>query len=128
MKNDDIYISDFNYKLAGEKIKSYRKLAKMSQAALAEATHISVSHLSKIENGHYKSHFHNFVEIADALNISLYDLIGHQNLQTDHLFVESIANKAVNCNVRQKQLILEFMDLMLRLEKETPPYEQTIKK
>lgn len=117
MDKDNIYETTFDYEIVGKNIKKYREEANMTQARLAELTHMSVSHLSKIENGHYKSHFHNFVEIADGLNVSIYDLIGYENMQNDYTFTQLIINKTNNCTAKQKQLISEFIDLIIHLEK-----------
>lgn len=116
MKKEDIYKSTFDYKVVGRNVKKYRKKVDMSQAKLAELTHMSVSHLSKIENGHYNSHFHNFVEIADVLNISIYELIGYQNIQSDYSFAQLIISKTNNYTAKQKELISGFIDLLIHLE------------
>lgn len=113
MQKDDIYESSFDYKEVGRNIKKFRTAAGLSQAKLAEAVHISIKHLSKIENGHYKSHFHNFVEIAEVLGVSLYDLIGNQNLQnTDAAFGVLISEKSKDCTTYQKQIIADFIDFI----------------
>jgi transcriptional regulator with XRE-family HTH domain len=60
-----------SYKIIGRTIRRYRKEAGLTQEALAEKAHISISYLTKIEAAHCDKSFSLAIlfQIADALDI-----------------------------------------------------------
>lgn len=58
------------YKLIGTRIKETRIEKKMSQAELAEASNISLPHISNIERGKSSMMLSTFINISKALNVS----------------------------------------------------------
>ena len=66
MEQDDLS----NYKLIGTRIKETRIEKKMSQAELAEASNISLPHISNIERGKSNMMLYTFINISKALNVS----------------------------------------------------------
>ena len=64
-----------NYCAIGEKIRKYRKAKGMSQEKLAETVGISVTHMSHIETGNTKLSLPVCVELADALEVQVDDLL-----------------------------------------------------
>ena len=53
----------------GNKIKEFRKKAKLTQAQLAEKIGLSETHMSKIETGTNTPTLENFLRIAEVLNL-----------------------------------------------------------
>lgn len=68
---------DLYYGELGRQIKHYRKARKMTQAALAELVGVSSEHISHIECGTSSTSTKLLVQISEALNISIYTLLGH---------------------------------------------------
>ena len=64
-----------NYKDIGKRIKIARIRGDITQEKLAEAVNISSSHLSNIETGNARVSLPTLVHIANALDVSLSDLL-----------------------------------------------------
>ena len=75
-KRDDAFENIMDYAVVNANIRKFREKANLTQAQLAERSHISSKYLSRLENNYYHGHLHVYVQIVNALNISLYDLIG----------------------------------------------------
>lgn len=58
-------------KFIANKIKEYRKRARLTQAQLGEKIGITDKHICKIENATYAPSVETFLKIVDILNISL---------------------------------------------------------
>lgn len=63
-------LDDARYKAIGTRIRDVRLQKNMSQAELAEKAHISVPHMSEVENGKTKLRLSTFVYITEALQVS----------------------------------------------------------
>lgn len=72
----------------GDKIKKYRKIKGITQEKLAELIDVSDSQIRKYELGIRKPKYERMLEIAKALEISVYLLIDHSiNSEEDVLTV-----------------------------------------
>lgn len=69
MKKEKIEL-DFDYETMGSRIAKRRKLAKYTQAQLAELIPLSNVHVSNIENGNEHPSFPVFIRICQILNIN----------------------------------------------------------
>lgn len=58
----------------GKNIKKYRLKAKLKLCDISLITNISTGYLFKIESGKSNCYLSTIIKIAEALNISLYDL------------------------------------------------------
>ena len=63
--------------MIAENVKKYRKKLGLSQDALARKADITYSSLLKIENGN-DPRVSSLIKIADALNVSLDELVGRK--------------------------------------------------
>ncbi|MHB1454990.1 MAG: helix-turn-helix domain-containing protein [Saccharofermentanales bacterium] len=64
-----------NYKAIGKRIKIVRIKRSMAQEKLAEKTGLSTQHMSNIENGNTKSSLPTIIRIANALSITVDELL-----------------------------------------------------
>jgi len=60
----------------GEKIIHYRKLQRWTQSELAEKIGVGASHISRWENDRVRPNSGTLQKLADALNISMSELMG----------------------------------------------------
>jgi len=88
-------MSSIDYRLVGEKIKSLRKQAGLTQEKMAEMCDISTSFLGHIERGSRNLSLETAVKFADCLNVSLDSLIIGGKGTEDNIFsmVVAIADK-----------------------------------
>ena len=97
-----------DYAVVNANIRKYRKKAKLTQA---QKSHISPKYLSRLENNYYNGHLHIYVQIAIALNITIYDLIGNTT-DTKHDFVNQIELLTRDMTDNQKDAIFESIKLI----------------
>lgn len=106
---EEIYEPMINYLTIHSNIKKFRIRAKLTQAQLAEKSNISSKYLSNLENNHYKSHLHVYIQIADALDISIYDLIEDSKQKR---FIDKFAIKIKDFSDIQKALLLDETNII----------------
>lgn len=106
---EDIYEPMIDYSTINSNIKKYRLNANLTQAQLAEKSHISSKYLSSLENNRYKSHLHVYIQIADALDISVYDLLEDENQKK---FIDKLIIKVKDFTDVQKAFLLEETNLI----------------
>lgn len=112
-KTDDIYECLIDYSVVNANIKKYREKKNITQEKLAEKSHITAKYLSRLENNHYKGRLHIYVQIAAALNMSVYDLIEDES-QKDNAFAKQIIMIAKDMSDNQKEMLLENIELIKR--------------
>lgn len=108
--NDKIYETLVDYETIHKNIKKYRIQSQLSQSQLAEKSNISTKYLSRLENNHYKSHLHVYLQIAAALNISIYDLI--DNDRSNDNFIEQVKSLTRDLSRSQKDLLLDGIRIL----------------
>ena len=75
----------------GKKIKNARG-TRLSQADLAKASSLSRTSITNIEKGRQHLPLHTLYTIANALEISIGDLLPNQNQFAENAFLENIPN------------------------------------
>lgn len=75
-------------KTAGEKIRAYRKVFKLSQNQLCELIGISQNNLSAIENGRREVGLQTAVKFCAIFNVNLEDLLFPQGIEKESGYIE----------------------------------------
>ncbi len=100
----------------GKKVNHFRKQKKISQQDLADKIGDSQSNISNLENGKNKFNIEKLSEIANALDVTLDDLLEdsliiHQNNKKDTTFYDvELKNLIYSFNEYQLLKILHFLD------------------
>lgn len=98
-----------NYKDIGTQIRYERKKQKMTQEKLAELCNISIPHMSNIENANTKVSLPVLVDIANALNCTVDQLLCN-NLNNNSVASNSVMNDILgDCNNSQKAIIMDII-------------------
>ena len=79
-----------NYEDLGKRIRRKRSENHISQAALAEMIQVSVQHMSNVENAKTKASLETVIEIANALDCSLDELVCG-SLQSRQIYQDEVA-------------------------------------
>ena len=108
---EGIYESSIDYSIINANIRKYRQKAGLTQAQLAERSHITTKYLSRLENNYYKSHLHIYIQIANSLNISIYDLIDDTDNKADN-FVVQLKILTADMTDNQKKMLLESINMI----------------
>lgn len=96
----------------GERIKQILKKQNISQAKLCELTNIKAPAMSKYLNGDASPRTEIIVKISDALNVSLYTLLGKQE-EKDAYFICKNALMARSGNKLTDEEKKELITLIL---------------
>lgn len=81
-----------NYEDLGKRIRRKRSENHISQATLAEMIQVSVQHMSNVENAKTKVSLETVIEIANALDCSLDELVcGSLKKQSRHIYQDEVA-------------------------------------
>lgn len=113
---ENIYESTVDYSVINANIKKYRQQAGLTQAELAERSHITAKYLSRLENNYYKSHLHIYIQIANSLNISIYDLIGDTSNNADKDFIFQLKMLISDMSDNQKNMLLESINTIKKFD------------
>lgn len=96
-----------NYGDIGKRIRYERKKQNITQERLAELCNISIPHMSNIENANTKVSLPVLVDIANALNCTVDQLLCN-SLQNNSTVSNSIVNDILSdCNNSQKAIIMD---------------------
>ena len=96
-----------DYSGIGKRIKNYREKLKMTQQMLGEETDYSVQHISHIETGKTKLSVKCLLDIANALQVSVDELVCGYVSSSSVIVDREISNLMEDCSPQEKQIILE---------------------
>ncbi|MCL2301059.1 MAG: helix-turn-helix transcriptional regulator [Firmicutes bacterium] len=99
---------EINYADIGNRIRKQRKGLKITQEKLAEMTELSVQHMSGIENGKTKFSFQSILRIANALELSMDELLCGSLMQGKPVMQNEFANLLADCTAEETGLILSM--------------------
>ena len=95
-----------DYYKIGQKIRKYRKACGLSQEQLAERVGISVTHMSHIETANTKLSLPVFVDIANALEVQLDDLLS-ETLSERNTSIDELLGILEGCSAQQIRIITD---------------------
>ena len=96
----------------GKRIKQARKEKHMTAETFAEKVGISISFLREIERGNKKPSISNFVEIANALEVSADELLKDNIHASEPLILQGIAAELEDLTPKQINLIEKVVKAM----------------
>jgi len=97
---------DVNYFDIGRRVKAQRVKLGISQEKLAEMTEFSVSHMSAIETGKTKLGLPTIVRIANALSVSVDELLCGSLMQGKPVMQNEFAGLLADCTAEEAGIIL----------------------
>lgn len=98
-----------DYKIIGERIREYRKRCGLTQTALAERAGVEPSNISHIERAATKVSLPTLLQIANALNTSLDELVYGNLKRCDHVSVAIIDALLADCTPSELQALAEVI-------------------
>jgi len=100
---------ELSYVLIGKRIKELRQRKKISQIELAEMADVSETYISYIESAKKKASLSVLVSIANALNVSMDELLAG-NQDTKRLeYQTEIDEIMAGCNRYEKRVLFEMV-------------------
>jgi len=102
-----------DYSIIGKRIADIRKKQRLTQSQLAEKADISNNYLSHIETAKSTPSLETLINLCTALNVTPNEvLLGTKTTEKNYLNTD-ILDKLERCNTEQKQLIFDFINLIL---------------
>ena len=102
-----------DYLEIGQRIKTLRRAANLSQEQLAEKAAISVTHMSHIENGSTKLSLPVLVELASALDISTDALLKGEQEQHIDLTANQLYALTRSCSAKELRIVSDTIESLI---------------
>lgn len=107
-------MENLNLKLIGQRLKTQRKQLNITQEDMSEDLKITTYFISRIENGKSNISITLLNDICNYLQMDITDVFQGTNTQNDSYLEKDIAKRYMKMDAKQKDLILEIMDLILK--------------
>ena len=98
-----------DYEAMGKRIREIRLSKKMTQATLAELAEIEPSNLSHIERAATKVSLPTLIQIANALEVSLDELVSGSLIKSEHIAVKQINELLSDCTPDELKAVIEMV-------------------
>lgn len=103
---------ELDYKAIGKRIKIARIRADLTQESLAEMTDISPTHMSNIETGTTRVSLNALVSIANALSVTLDDLLCDSVVKARVQFENDIAAILADCDEYEIRMVKDMVQAL----------------
>jgi transcriptional regulator with XRE-family HTH domain len=101
--------STINHRQIGKRIKEIREQNNLSHAELAEATELSVSYISHVENAKRKASLESVLRIVNALGITVDELLAGVQLHNPTSYQTDIDLLMAECSEKEKRFVYEII-------------------
>jgi len=98
-----------NYRAIGIRIRMFRKSIRMTQIKLGELARVEPSNISHIERGATKVSLPTLVRLANALDVSLDELVCDSLNKNRHISVKEIDDLLFDCSDSELKAIAKLM-------------------
>lgn len=100
---------DINYSAIGHRIRQYRLARDLSQEVLSEMSDVTPAHFSHIERGNTKPSLPTLIRIANALNVSIDDLLCDNVERSRHVRIKDVDRLLEDCTQQEIRALTEIM-------------------
>lgn len=100
---------DIDYRAIGSRIRAYRLERKLSQELLSELADVTPAHFSHIERGNTKPSLPTLLRIANALGVSLDDLVCDNLEKSSHVRVKDVDGLLEDCSAEEIKALAEIL-------------------
>ena len=100
---------EVDYTAIGERVREFRTNANLTQAALAEKAGIEPSNLSHIERAATKVSLPTLMRIANALEVSLDELVYGSLVKNTHISTKILEDLLSDCTPHEQMVLAEFL-------------------
>lgn len=100
---------ELNYVDIGLRIKNERLRQNISQERLAEMAELSTTHTSHIETGNTKVSLPSLMKIANAIKVSMDELLCDSMIKAKDVFENDITREAKDCDEQEIRIIADTL-------------------
>ena len=98
-----------DYRAIGNRIRAYRLERKLSQEVLSEMADLTPAHFSHIERGNTKPSLPTLIRIANALEITIDDLLCDNVEKSRHVRVKDVDHLLEDCTPQEIKALTEIL-------------------
>jgi transcriptional regulator with XRE-family HTH domain len=118
-----IYLG-IDYKAIGARVRNARKKLGITQLKLAEYSEQTPTNISHIETGNTKVSLPTIIKIANALSVSVDNLLCDNIIHSRAIFENELSDILKDCNEKEIRIIIEFVRVIKKTVKEITLKEQ----
>ena len=100
---------ELDYVSIGRRIKKYRIELGLKQSQLAERSGVEPSNISHIERAATKVSLPTLINIANALEVSLDEIVYDSLIKNEHISIKEINNLISDCEQNELTAIIEII-------------------
>lgn len=100
---------EIDYAAIGRRIRQYRLEEKLSQEVLSEMSGVTPAHFSHIERGNTKPSLPTLIRIANALNVSIDDLLCDNVEKSRHVRIRDVDRLLEDCTQQEIRALTEIL-------------------
>lgn len=100
---------NIDYKAIGKRIRTARLKAGMTQELLAEKAGLSTTHMSNIETGSSKLSLPALISLADALGVSVDELLCDNVIRSWEVFSREIQDTLSDCDEYEIRILADIL-------------------
>lgn len=100
---------DIDYKAIGRRIKFARIRKEITQEVVAEKVQMSLQHVSNIETGNTKLSLPAIIAMANALGVSVDELLCDNILHSKHVFVKEAKELFEDCDNYEVRILVDVL-------------------
>lgn len=104
---------NIDYKLIGEKIKSERKRAGLTQEQLSEKLDVTVGYISQLERGITRISLDTLAKIATILECDVSSFLVNTAINHSNYLSDEINERIKSLTPRQKKLLINVLDSII---------------
>lgn len=101
--------NDIDYIQLGKRLKRYRQKAHLTQEMLADKIDVATSTIAHAENGTSKPSLPLILKVANALNVTVDQLLCDSLPVAETYLEKDIADLLADCSIREKQIIHDII-------------------
>lgn len=105
---------NIDYKAIGVRVKGKRVQKAISQYELANIIGVSNPHISNIERGKTKVSLPTLIDIANALETTLDELVCDNVSQTKDIFIKEIADEMETCSTEEIRIVTDVVKALIK--------------
>ena len=103
---------ELDSKSIGARRRYFRKKKKLSQEALAEMVSVNNDHISRIESGRVRPSLQLLVAIANALEVSIDDILVDNLTHPNSITGDEIHTLLLDCSDNEKKMLTKTVSFM----------------
>lgn len=100
---------EINYIAIGKRIRKFREEKRMTQEWLAERSALTPAHFSHIETGNTKVSLPSLLQIANALDVTLDDLVFDNIPHTEHVSAKEMNTLLADCSAEELKALVSIV-------------------